>query len=306
MHPPRLGGTAFGLTLFLAGAAGTWMIWRYFVETTTGQQLDNTAFRGSSIGRGTLWQWAEPVLNVVSVPFVIAVLGTTAVIALLRRRWLLAIQAIVLVVGANLTTQLLKHVIWDRPALAEPAGAVSNSLPSGHTTVAASAAAVLLLTVPRANRPWVTLLAAGYAALTGVSTMIGGWHRPSDVAAAMTVVLAWAGMTTMVTAYTAPDPSEGSDRSRTPIALVAALLALGSLLTGAVAFSALLRTRDALAAESWLTGRSELATAYAGGALGVVAIVALVFAAIVLAHHVASYPGRWHRSTPVSLAGRRR
>jgi membrane-associated phospholipid phosphatase len=287
-YSPRLGGAALGLVLFITGAIATWLSWRVFVATATGQRLDNTALRGSVIGRGTMLEWVEPVLEVVSIPFIVAVLATAALIAVLRQRWLLAVQVVVLVGGANLTTQLLKYLVLDRPDLTERVGSVQNSLPSGHTTVAASAAAALLLVVPPLARPAVAVLGAGYAALTGVSTMIGGWHRPSDVVASITVVLAWAGLATVATALGPPEPAHRSEPSGATLALTAGVLAVGSTVAGGLALSALLRTLDALRTASRLSGRPDLATAYVGGALAVVAAAGLAFAAILVAHQVAS------------------
>lgn len=303
-YSPRLGGAALGMLLFLAGAVATWLAYRFFVMTASGQRLDNTALRGSAIGRNTLWEWVEPVLGIVSVPFIVAVLGATAVIALIRRRPLLAVQVIVLVGGANLTTQLLKYALWSRPELTERVGSAANSLPSGHTTVAATASAALLLVVPRAARPPVAVLAAGYTAVTGLSTMIGGWHRSSDVIAAITVVLAWAGLTTVVTAVGRPDGSSGRDSSVRPTVLVATVLLAGSVVAGVLALSAGLTTMNALAAEAWLTGRQELATAYAAGALGVVGAAGFAYGAMLVAHQVASgAPSRTQVSSTVTTRG---
>lgn len=109
-----------------------------------------------------------------------------------RRREVLA--AVVVVAGANLTTQVLKDVLehvrskafergWELPW--------PDSFPSGHTTAAASIAVALLLVVP----PGYRLLAAGVgAALTatvGLAVVILGWHYPSDVLGALLVVVAW-------------------------------------------------------------------------------------------------------------------
>lgn len=286
-YSPRLGGALLGLALFVAGTAATWLTWRVFVTTATGQRVDNTALRGSVIGRGTLLEWVEPVLEIVSIPFIVVVLGAAALIALLRRRWLLAVQVIVLVGGANLTTQLLKHVVWDRPELTERVGSVDNSLPSGHTTVAASAAAALLLVVPPVARPAVAVVGAGYSALTGVSTMIGGWHRPSDVIASMTVLFAWAGVATVATALGPPEPVRRAEPSNTSLGVVVGVLVAGSTVAGGLALSAMLRTLDTLSVTTRPEGRQNLATAYVGGALGVLAVTGLVFAAILVAHQIA-------------------
>ena len=109
-----------------------------------------------------------------------------------RRREVLA--AVVVVAGANVTTQLLKGVLehvrtkafehgWELPW--------PNSFPSGHTTAAASIAVALLLVGPVGYR----MLAAGAgAALTGVvglAVVVLGWHYPSDVLGALLVVATW-------------------------------------------------------------------------------------------------------------------
>lgn len=278
------------MIMFAAGVVGTWLTWRYFVQTTAGQRLDATAFQGSEIGRNTLWRAAEPVLDIVSVPFIVIVIGAAALIAIVRRRWLLAVQVAVLVGGANITTQLLKHAVLDRPELTDDIGPGWNSLPSGHTTVAMSVAAALVLVVPRRIRPVVAIFAAGYAALTGISTMIGGWHRPSDVVAAIAVVLAWAGLTTTLTAFGSSERVSGPDAGAAETKIISVILLLTTAGAGAAAASSLLRTRDRLLADSSLTNRSDLATAYLGAALGVVATAALAFAIILVAHQLASRP----------------
>ncbi|SDU34824.1 phosphatase PAP2 family protein [Jiangella alkaliphila] len=301
-YSPRPGGVVLGLLMFLAGALGTWASWRWFVDTAVGQRIDQVAYRGSGIGRSTLWSGAEQVLDVVSVPFVVVVLGAVALIALLRQRWLLALQVIVLVGGANLTTQVLKRVVFDRPRLAEDTGPLDNSLPSGHTTVAASVAAALVLVVPRRARPAVAILGAGYTAITGVSTMVGGWHRPSDVVAAITVVLAWAGLATVLTALSSPERIPSPPAGNAPTAIVSGLFVVVAGVAGAMAASALLRTRDVLNTAGAVTERSDLATAYVGAGLGVVAVTALSFAAILVAHQVASRPSQDARPSSRSVA----
>lgn len=272
--------------MFVVGVAITWSSWRYFVQTPEGQRLDETAFAGSMIGRSTLWRAAEPVLDVVSIPFVVAVLGATALIAVMRRRWFLAWQVTLLVGGANITTQLLKRVVFDRANLTDDVGAAANSLPSGHTTVAASVAAALVLVVPRRARPAVAILGAGYAAATGISTMVGGWHRPSDVVAALAVVLAWAGLTTALTALGSPERRTSSGPAATRI--VAALFVVVAAITAALAVSGLVSTARRLTAEGMVSDRSGLVTAYVGAAFGVVAMTALTFAVVLVSHQLAS------------------
>ncbi|GAA2035131.1 phosphatase PAP2 family protein [Pseudokineococcus marinus] len=166
-------------------------VWRALVTTGPGQVVDEIAFAGSARGRDLLDAQATTVLSVVSEGTLALGLVLLVVLAAVRRRLALAVAAVVLVAGANVTTQLLKKVVLDRPALG--LGDV-NSLPSGHTTVAATLAVALVLVLPPAARATAAVLGAAYTAATGVSTLVAGWHRPSDVAAALLVVAAWTGV----------------------------------------------------------------------------------------------------------------
>lgn len=109
--------------------------------------------------------------------------------ALLRRGLAYAVAAGMLIVGANLTTQALKHALLQRTQDAVISG---NSLPSGHVTVVASLVLAALLVVPVRLRHLIALVGAFWIALIGIATILAGWHRPSDTIAAMLVCLAWA------------------------------------------------------------------------------------------------------------------
>jgi membrane-associated phospholipid phosphatase len=109
-----------------------------------------------------------------------------------RRREVVA--AMVLVAGANLTTQLLKltleharHKAWEHGVeLPWP-----NSFPSGHTTAAASIAAALLFVVPARHRLNAAAVGVLLTAAVGLSVVILGWHYPSDVLGGLLVVATW-------------------------------------------------------------------------------------------------------------------
>lgn len=286
-----------GLTSLLAvvGLAVTYYV---FVLTVGGQRVDETAFYGSNLGRTRLWSLAHSVLEVVSVGFVVAVLVATVAIALVRRRWLLTLQVAVVLAGANLCTQVLKKFLLARPDLGisgELGIPAVNTLPSGHTTVAAAATIAVVLVVPRRLRAGVALLGALYVALTGVSTLVGGWHRPSDVVAGLLVTLAVAGLAIALIPEVEPmwrSPSAATRTGRLSPAerTVVAVLTLGTVGAGAVAATALARTWsrvgsnpafDDIATRADL-GRRALLTAYGGGALGVVAVTCAVFAVLVV------------------------
>ena len=276
----------------LACAAGVWVLWRAFVDTWAGQRVEDTALDGAAIGQGHLWRVAEPVLDVVSVGFVAGGLIGAAAVALVRRRWSLAVQVAVLVGGANLTTRVVKYGLLDRPLLGVGAD-YGNTLPSGHTTAAGSVAAAVLLAAPPRARPLVAVLGAGYTALTGISTLVGQWHRPSDVVAGLLVVLDW---TALVCGAMAARPGDAATTTATLRAVdgrdpwwlrtrrtVLTLVAVG-VGAGAAAAALLTRTWTQRAGRA---SRADELLAYGGGVAGVVAVCCLTFAVMLLLRHAA-------------------
>jgi membrane-associated phospholipid phosphatase len=109
-----------------------------------------------------------------------------------RRREVLA--AVVVVAGANLTTQLLKTTLEHARHKAFEHGIElpwPNSFPSGHTTAAASIAVALLLVAPTAYRLGAAVVGLLLTAAVGFSVVILGWHYPSDVLGGLLVVGTW-------------------------------------------------------------------------------------------------------------------
>ncbi|GEL95307.1 phosphatase PAP2 family protein [Cellulomonas composti] len=286
---PRWGVVVVSLLVALASAVGVWALWRLFVTTTDGQIVEQAVMAGSAYGRNRLWQVAEPVLEVISVVALAAVLSVAMIIAVARRRWELAVQVAVVMGGANLTTQVLKHVVLTRPDLGVSGSPHANSLPSGHTTAAMSIAVVLLLVVPARTRPWIALLGAAYTCATGVSTLIGHWHRPSDVVAAVLVVLAWTAATCALTALWPlayrEDRQDGPPPAPATLGMTAATLGVVAFGAGAVAAVALSR---AFALVPDLDTRRQVLAAYAGGVAGIVAVTSAAFVVILLLRQAAS------------------
>lgn len=287
------GGVVLACLAVVVGCGfGVWFLWRAFVDTWAGQRVEDAALDGAAIGQGRLWLLADPLLDVVSVGFVAGGLLGAAAVALVRRRLSLAVQVAVLVGGANLTTRIVKELVLDRPVLGVGAD-YGNTLPSGHTTAAGSVAAGLLLVVPPRARPLVAVLGGGYTALTGISTLVGQWHRPSDVVAGALVVLGWTALvcgamaarpgppgtaTAMLRRVDRDDPWRVRTR-RTALALVVLGVASG---VGA----------GVLLARTWANragtaGRGDELLAYGGGVAGVVAACSLTFAVMLLLRHAA-------------------
>ena len=164
----------------------------FFVQSRLGQWIDEVALLG---GQAFLKADAtrKPALAFLDyMPAVSA--GIAAIVlflALIRRKdFARPIIAGLSILGAAGTSQLLKHVFLERPDL-NISAATGNSFPSGHTTFAAAAMMSLFLVAPLAKRPLVALIGWSYAAIAGASTLVLGWHRPSDVVAAYLVSAFW-------------------------------------------------------------------------------------------------------------------
>jgi len=262
---------------------GVWATWDTFVVSGRGQRADQLALEGAANGKGVLWELAEPVLGVVSNTFVGLGLAVAVILALARGRWWLAAQVAILVAGSNLSTQVIK-VILDRPPLLDVARADINTLPSGHTTVAASVAAGLLIAVPRRWRPVVAVAGAAYTAATGVSTLIGQWHRPSDVVAAVLVVLAWSvGVCALSSSSSLDEPRHGGEPGSST---AVGLLLVGAVGTGILAVGAL----ASVGGYHWALPLGSDLTAYMGGMLGVVAVTLASFALLLMIRQSTARP----------------
>lgn len=187
------GGILRALVALLASAAcvvGIVYLARLAVGTAAGQRLDQLILTGAQGDTGQVTEWAELAVTTVSVPVVAGVLALAAVMVLLRGKPGLLIPLVVLVAGANITTQVVKHLVVDREALTSGVEVTPNSFPSGHTALAATAAVALVLA--SGHLRWLLApLGAVWTAAAGVGTVVVGWHRPSDVVGSILIVAAW-------------------------------------------------------------------------------------------------------------------
>ncbi|QSB13042.1 phosphatase PAP2 family protein [Natronosporangium hydrolyticum] len=283
------GLAAWLLLLVAAQVAAFELIRRVFVATRRGQLLDTVALNGNSIGQEHIDEVVDVVLSAMTVLSLAAATIVIGFIALMRRRVALAAAATLLIIGANLTTQVLKYAI-ERPEFGvdlERVGA-GNSLPSGHTTVAASVAVALVLVLPPAVRGVAGLIGGAYAGLAGVATLSAGWHRPSDAVASFLVVGVWAAVAGLVLAIAhhqdrAAGPSPGHRKPLLTLLLVGLVLLAGA---GGMMF---LTARELAAQPAWYD-QQLLFTAYAGGAAGIVGAASLMMALVLASVHVAVPP----------------
>jgi membrane-associated phospholipid phosphatase len=266
------------------------VVWWVFVRTTDGQALDAVALSGRSIGQARVDGLVTRALNTITVVSVIAATITIGFVALARRRYRLAIVATLLIMGANLTTQLLKRSLIERPDLGvEGVETNLNSLPSGHTTVAASMVVAAVLVLPPRLRGGVALAGTCYAALVGIATLAEGWHRPSDAVAAFLVVGAWSAAAGFVLVVTERDSASAWSKDAHPYALTLLFIAGLALLTVAAVALGLTDRAPNPAPES-LSWR-RLFAAYSGAAAGIAGTACMVMVMVLATVHRV-VPGR--------------
>jgi membrane-associated phospholipid phosphatase len=272
------------LALGAACVAAFLALVRFFVRTEHGQKIDTIALTGTSIGQARIDELVNTVLDAMSVVSLAFAAAAIAFIALARRRRGLALAVLLLIAGANVTTQVAKHTIT-RPYLGVDIerAAAGNSLPSGHTTVAASVAIALILVLPPRVRAIGAMIAAGYAALAGVATMSAGWHRPSDAMAALMVVGGWtAAVCVLLLLIQRRDDRADRREAHPTAALVLIMVGTMLLLVAAVAMELTEQVRDIDPEE---LGRRRLFAAYAGGAAGISGTAGLVIGLVLLTVH---------------------
>ncbi|MEV8145585.1 phosphatase PAP2 family protein [Specibacter sp. NPDC078709] len=177
--------------------------YRFFVNTTTGQLIDESALVEAAVAQARIGTQAAQVLDYLPVTSVVVAAVVVLFVTLARRRWKAAGIALAAMVAANLSTQLIKAGLPDRPDLGVPTLAL-NSLPSGHSTIAASAAAAVFLVVSPRWRPAAAFVGGSYAILAGISTLINQWHRPADVLAAFFIVAFWTSLAALAILRTGP------------------------------------------------------------------------------------------------------
>lgn len=175
---------AFATLACIVGLIATYY---YFVQTTTGQFIDESALVEAVDVHGPAGKAATEFLDWLPTISLVVAAVVVLFVTVIRRRWTAAGIAVAACIGANVATQVLKDVLPVRP----DKGVVTlelNSLPSGHTTLAASAAAAVFLMASPRWRPMAGFVGGTFAIASGVSTLINQWHRPADVVAAFVLV----------------------------------------------------------------------------------------------------------------------
>lgn len=246
-------GAAIVMAAALAG------VYVFFVRTERGQQIDELAFDGASLGQRTLAPVTLSLLDALPTIAVAVALVLALAVTIVRRNWLVFGVAIGAALAANVSTQLLKSVLLTRPELGVSELSF-NSLPSGHTTVAASSALVVFLVASGRLRPIAAFAGASFTVVAGAATLANQWHRPSDVIAALLMVGFWGCVAGAVLAQRQAHESNPVRRVRmAPLFWVA----LPCVALAALAFVIAYLRVD--------SGPATLVIAYAGGVTSIIA-----------------------------------
>jgi hypothetical protein len=281
-----------GLAVALAAALGTWLVWWAMVTTWPGQRVEESVFETADRFQDVVNHLVEPVLLLGSPPWLAAGLLAVCGIGVLRRRWAAAALAAAVILGSNVTTQLIKDGVFHRTGLVGEWNRDINTLPSGHVTVVAAAWAALLLVLPRGWRPATAVAGAAVTCAMSLATVADRWHRPSDVVAAVLVVVSWTALVCAVAPAGWAGPDDGPAR-RGDAGTRLVVVSLGAVAVPAAVLSVLAAAateEHVWAVLPWAGGL----TAYAGGLLAGCAISAAAFAVLLAVCQATARAGRTH------------
>lgn len=273
----------------LAFGVGFVLVYSLTVRTVQGRLFGDASLRGALLTRSAMADGAETILNVVSVATLLGAVALVATVALVRLERVRGIAAIGLLVGANVSTLLLKRYLLERPDLGirEVAPATLNSLPSGHVTAVFAAVAALVFVVPARWRYPASVAGLVLATVTALATMSAGWHRAGDSMAAFLLVGVWCALAAggVLIAET-PDAGDRANFGWPASTRWLAVSSAGSFALGlamGVALNAVGQIRDATLG-SWI--------AFLGGALLITGTAIVVLLGMLHVFNLMDTPGR--------------
>jgi membrane-associated phospholipid phosphatase len=196
-RPPRRRARDARLLLVgcaIAVAAFALTAWAAF-DVTRLHRIDAQSLRGLSAHRDDTVGHLAAAMGHLGDPLPQALLLLVGIaIALSRGHREAALAGAILVLGADLTTQLLKEALAaPRTGSTLEGGHIyDNAFPSGHTTAAFSMAAAWCIFVPAHRRRLVAAVGFTAACLVGLAAVILHHHFPSDVIGGFLVAAAWA------------------------------------------------------------------------------------------------------------------
>lgn len=160
------------------------------------KHVDESILRGFSDlqRRRGVAGWANWIANLCDPQPYVYFCAVPVLVAIARRRPWVAMAVVAILLGSNVTTQLLKPLLAEPRPLAALAGLpvpASGSWPSGHATAAMALALSCVLAASPRWRPLTAVLGGGFSILVSYSFLTLGWHYPSDVLGGFLVAAIW-------------------------------------------------------------------------------------------------------------------
>jgi membrane-associated phospholipid phosphatase len=182
------------LLIALTSAVTGVAVWLVCLHTEWGARLDSRGLAGfTGLATPRVQSVADVVSRLVD-PLPFALVGAAlACVPLARGRPRHALVVLVVLAGANITTQLLKPLLATPRLHTPPSGAAiaESAWPSGHTTAALALALCLVLVAPARLRPLAAAAGGVFVVAVVYSLMLLGWHYPSDVLGGFCVAAGW-------------------------------------------------------------------------------------------------------------------
>lgn len=207
---------AAGSVLAMAGLLGLAATSYVALRTSPGLSLDSRLLNAVSSTSLAQYQLHSDLRGASRWSILVLALAC-ALLALLRPRLGPWLGAVIVIGGANVAAQVLQHDVFTRP-LGDPG---ANGLPSKHMTVALSVGLAAVLVAPAARRSIVVIGVSAATTLAGVALVLGRWHRPSDVIAAVFLCMVWAAVGLVAGGLVRRRPAAPS---RSALTVVAALV----------------------------------------------------------------------------------
>jgi membrane-associated phospholipid phosphatase len=259
------------------------VLFELFTLTRDGQLVETIALASNTLGAVRIGRPVNHVLDAISIVTVVIAMAVISFIAVIRKRFALAVTTVVLIGGANLSAELLKSYLV-RPDLGidEARAAAGNSFPSGHTAIAASVVVAFMMVLPPRLRGIGAVVGSLYAAVVGIATLSAGWHRPSDAVASFLLVGVWAALAGVLLRFLRRrDETVVDAESHKAAGVTLWVLGLVMLVFAAIG----LWETHMFADPEGLLSRHDREIAYAGSAAGIVAAACLMMAVILLTVH---------------------
>jgi membrane-associated phospholipid phosphatase len=179
-----------------AGVALLGLAWFATFHIGPIEHADVSIFRGfGEVGSGARASlFGHPIASLCNEKPYSCLCAVPVLVAVARRRLWLVFEVGLILVGANLTTYVLKQLLAHPRAaslLGGPHPLPPTSWPSGHTTAATSLALCCVLVAPSRLRPFVAAGGAAFVVAIAYSLLVTNTHYPSDVVAGFIVAGIW-------------------------------------------------------------------------------------------------------------------